>query len=76
MTTRTSRRWTTWPLSSDLGTHPNPKRPQNKNLVLMIRGELLKKYPNTIIYAQKAHIYRDTQRRPPTRRTTPIIVEP
>ena len=24
-----------------------------------MRGELLKKYPNTIIYAQRAHIYRD-----------------
>jgi len=46
----------TWPTSSDLGEHRNKKRPQGKQLVLVIRGELLKKYPNTIVYAQKAHM--------------------
>src|SRR5262245_51410386 len=44
-----------WPLESNLGTHnnrlPNDDKPR---VVLVIRGELLKRYPNTIIYAQKA----------------------
>jgi hypothetical protein len=44
-----------WPLASNLGSHRNKKRPQGNQLVLVVRGELLKKYPNTIIYAQKAH---------------------
>jgi hypothetical protein len=64
-----------WPLPSALGAHPNPKRPQHKNLVLVIRGELLKKYPNTIIYAQRAHIYRDRNGVADPRHP-PIIVEP
>ncbi len=43
--------------------------------MLVIRGELLKKYPNTIIYAQRAHIYRDRNGvADPTH--PPIIVEP
>lgn len=48
-----------WPTSSHLGSHRNKKRPQGKQLVLVVRGELLKKYPNTIIYAQQAHIFKD-----------------
>ena len=32
--------------------------PKTGDLVLTIRGELLKKYPNTLIYAQKAHMAR------------------
>ncbi len=48
-----------WLTASALGTHRNKKRPQGKQLVLVVRGELLKKYPNTIIYAQKAHIFKD-----------------
>ena len=48
-----------WPTVSALGAHRNQKRPQGKELVLVVRGELLKKYPNTIIYAQKAHIFKD-----------------
>jgi hypothetical protein len=48
-----------WLTVSALGTHRNKKRPQGKQLVLVVRGELLKKYPNTIIYAQKAHIFKD-----------------
>lgn len=53
-----------WPLASPLGTHRNPQRPQGKQLVLVVRGELLKKYPNTIIFAQKAHIFRDKNGNP------------
>jgi hypothetical protein len=44
-----------WSLSSNLGTHNY--REQNGSaalLVLVIRGELLKRYPTAVIYAQKA----------------------
>ena len=58
----------TWPLASNLGTHRNKKRPQGKQLVLVIRGELLKKYPNTIVYAQKAHMGANASK-------PPVIVE-
>jgi hypothetical protein len=50
----------TWPAASLLGVHkppPGPNadvQPGDKQLVLVIRGELLKRYPNTVIYAQKA----------------------
>ena len=45
----------TWPRSSDLGTHNNRRKPGDKPpLVLVIKGELLKKYPNTVVYAHKA----------------------
>ncbi len=50
----------TWPSASRLGTHkPQPPanadvQPGEKQVVLVIRGELLKRYPNTVIYAQKA----------------------
>jgi hypothetical protein len=50
-----------WPYASALGAHRHPKRPQGKQLVLLVRGELLKKYPNTIIYAQKAHLFTDSK---------------
>lgn len=50
----------TWQSTSPLGSH-KPKPPANadvqpgeKQLVVVIRGELLKRYPNTVIYAQKA----------------------
>ncbi|WP_316814300.1 hypothetical protein [Pedobacter heparinus] len=48
-----------WFSHTPLGDHPNRKLPDGDQLVLVVRGELLKKYPNTIIYAQKAHIYKD-----------------
>ena len=48
-----------WFSTSALGDHRNPKRPKGKQLVLVVRGELLKKYPNTIVYAQKAHIFKE-----------------
>jgi hypothetical protein len=41
-------------------------------VVLTVRGDLLKKYPGTLIYAQKAHIARDADGHPqPTR--DPVI---
>lgn len=45
-----------WPRASKLGTHDNRESPgnQKENIVLVIRGELLKKYPNTVIYAHHA----------------------
>jgi hypothetical protein len=50
----------TWPSTSALGSHrpePGPTadvQPGEKQVVLVVRGELLKRYPNTVIYAQKA----------------------
>jgi hypothetical protein len=49
----------TWPSPSTLGQHRPPQRPKTGDLVLTIRGTLLKRYPNTLIYAQKAHMARD-----------------
>lgn len=45
-----------WPLTSALGDHNNRAAPgqAGAQAVLVIRGELLKKYPNTMIYAQRA----------------------
>ena len=44
-----------WPGESALGTHNNRLPADGKpRVVLIIRGDLLKRYPNTIIYAQKA----------------------
>ena len=45
-----------WPIDSDLGENDNREEgPEpEEELVLVIRGELLKKYPNTIISAQPA----------------------
>ncbi|HME23292.1 MAG TPA: hypothetical protein VKI44_18515 [Acetobacteraceae bacterium] len=44
----------TWGTSTALGTHPNRTDVVANNVVLLIRGELLKRYPNAIIYAGKA----------------------
>jgi hypothetical protein len=44
----------TWPRNSRLGDNENRKGVVASNLVLVIRGELLKRYPNTIIFAGKA----------------------
>jgi hypothetical protein len=54
----------TWTQASTLGTHRNPKRPPGEQVVLTVRGDLLKKYPNTLIYAQKAHLARDKNGNP------------
>lgn len=45
-----------WPGASDLGDHDNREAGTiaEEELVLVIRGELLKKYPNTVISAQPA----------------------
>ncbi len=46
----------TWPQASGLGDHDHRDQPgQNEDeLVLVIRGELLKRYPNAVIYAHRA----------------------
>lgn len=44
----------TWPLAVPLGDHPNRGDIAPDNLVLMVRGELFKRYPNAIVYAGKA----------------------
>lgn len=51
-----------WPLSSKLGEHDARERPgvNAEEVVLVIRGDLLKRYPNAVIYAQAA----EWQRRP------------
>ncbi len=45
-----------WPRASDLGDHDHRDRggEAENELVLVIRGELLKRYPNAVIYAQRA----------------------
>ena len=44
----------TWPRNSPLGQNENRRDVAASNLVLVIRGELLKRYPNTILFAGKA----------------------
>lgn len=44
-----------WPLESNLGAHRNgAPGDETPRVVLVIRGELLKRYPNVLIYAQRA----------------------
>ena len=46
----------TWRRTSNLGDHDHREagRENEEELVLVIRGELLKKYPNAVIYARRA----------------------
>jgi hypothetical protein len=44
----------TWPTNTALGSHPNRPGSVQSNLVLLVRGELFKRYPNAIVYAGKA----------------------
>ena len=63
-----------WRSVSALGAHRNPKRPAGEQVVLTVRGELLKKYPNTLIYAQRAHLAHDAQGKP-TPAHEPVLAE-
>ncbi len=45
-----------WPLADGLGLHENRTGIVADNVVLIIRGELLRRYPDAIIYAAKATI--------------------
>ena len=44
----------TWSLPSALGTHPNRSGAVLDNVVLLVRGEIFKRYPNAIVFAAKA----------------------
>ena len=45
----------TWTRSSKLGTHNNrDAQGDTSQIVLVVRGDLLKRYPNSVIFAQKA----------------------
>ncbi len=44
----------TWPKPVPLGLHPNRTDIVLNNVVLLVRGELFKRYPNAIVYAGKA----------------------
>ncbi|MDH3452388.1 MAG: hypothetical protein OEN20_08205, partial [Gammaproteobacteria bacterium] len=49
----------TWGKASALGTHqqrdiPTGAEPGETRLVMVVRGDLLKKYPTTVVYAQQA----------------------
>jgi hypothetical protein len=44
----------TWPTPTALGTHPNRPGLVEDNVVLLVRGELFRRYPSTIVYAGKA----------------------
>jgi hypothetical protein len=46
----------TWPVSTSLGTHPNRTDIVPNNVVLLVRGELFKRYPNAIVCAGKAKV--------------------
>jgi hypothetical protein len=46
----------TWPLAAPLGDHENRTDVVPNNVVLIIRGELLRRYPDAIIYAAKAKV--------------------
>ncbi len=46
----------TWPLAAPLGQHENRTDVVANNVVLIVRGELLRRYPDAIIYAAKAKI--------------------
>ena len=43
-----------WTKSSTLGSHNNGMNSATAQLVLVIKGEIIKKFPNMLIYAQKA----------------------
>jgi hypothetical protein len=49
-----------WAKSAQLGE--NSPRPAGDHLVLLVRGELLQRYPNTIIYAARAVADGDTRK--------------
>ena len=50
---------TSWPLALGLGSHENRTGVVPDNIVLIIRGELLRRYPDAIIYAAKAKLAGD-----------------
>ncbi|SDZ23994.1 hypothetical protein SAMN05421504_11138 [Amycolatopsis xylanica] len=64
-----------WDPLSKLGEHDNRELPgekQENELVLVIRGELLKKYPNAAIYAQRAAWRPDNDHPDPKQERFPV----
>ncbi|MEU7005174.1 hypothetical protein [Streptomyces sp. NPDC046332] len=62
-----------WTKESELGEHDHrDKGPQENELVLVIRGELLKKYPNAAIYAHRARWDPSDADPDPTKERVPI----
>lgn len=58
-----------WRRTSKLGDHDNrqkPGEPPKAEVVLVIRGELLKKYPTAVVYAHKADWTLDKHNKPDT----------
>lgn len=44
----------TWPLAVPLGDHPNRTDVPLDNVVLLVRGEIFKRYPTCVVFAAKA----------------------
>jgi hypothetical protein len=66
-----------WSRTSRLGQNDNRDQDQKENLVMVIRGELLKKYPNAAVYAHKARWQRTDGVIDPSRERVPVdIVDP
>jgi hypothetical protein len=71
----------TWRRSSALGTHENRDLPtgdepkDRRRLVLVVKGDLLKKYPTAVIYAQKAEWVDDLKDASPPRRKIRVLDE-
>lgn len=56
------KRITDWPDASYLGdVSHRPDGSVDSNLVLIVRGELLRKFPNAMVYARPADVRRDTE---------------
>ncbi|MEV5892509.1 hypothetical protein [Nonomuraea fuscirosea] len=61
-----------WPKESKLGQHDHRDKGSEDELVLVIRGELLKKYPNAAIYAHRARWEPSDAHPDPTKERVPI----
>lgn len=61
-----------WPRSLGLGGNRNRASGQDGNLVLLVRGQLLARYPNAIIYAAEAELH-NGRRVPGQRELHPIF---
>lgn len=64
----------TWTTSNSLGTNVNAKNPAGSNLlVLLVRGELLRRYPNANIYACEAKLDANKKRTPSDNEKNPLF---
>jgi hypothetical protein len=43
-----------WPIPSALGDHPKRPPPPGGRIILLVRGDLFRRYPNTVVYACQA----------------------